>query len=182
MSVAFSLWITGRPGAGKSTLVRALVLRLRKRGIDPVVLTAEFFRDRFSPRPAGSEVERSTFYRGLVDVARMFAQRGIPVLIDATGMRRSYRAAAREQLEGFAEIHVDCPPEIAGARRAETLREGGGGARPVAVAERAVEYEAPVHPEVVVHSDREDPETGADRTMDFLISSGLIPSRRAYRI
>jgi adenylylsulfate kinase len=182
MSMSFALWITGRPGAGKTTLIRTLLERLRKRDIDPVVLSSEFFRQRFSPRPVETEDERAAFYRGLVEVARMFVERGIAVLIDATGMRRSYRAGARESLDGYAEILVDCPPELSGARHSENLSRSAGTLRATAVAEPAVEYEAPVHPEVVVHSDREDPEAEADKVMEFLLMSGLIPSRRWYRI
>ena len=48
-SPAFALWITGRPGAGKTTLANALLRRLHKRGIDAVVLSSDFFRRRFSP-------------------------------------------------------------------------------------------------------------------------------------
>ncbi len=182
LSPAFSLWITGPPGAGKTTLVDALVPRLRKRGIDPVVLSSEFFRQRFSPHPVDAEEDREAFYRGVIEVAAMFVDRGIPVLIDATGMRRSYRAAARECLDGFAEVYVECPPELSAARHAGNVSRGAGASLSSAVAEPAVRYETPVHPEVVIRSDREDPDAAASRTMDFLLSSGRIPSRRRYRI
>ena len=182
MSLAFALWITGRPGSGKSSLVQALLTRLRRREIDPVVLSSDFFRQRFSPHPVESEADRTAFYRGLVEVAGLFVDRGIPVLIDATGLRRSYRAFARECLDGFAEVHVDCPFELSRARHSENLIRSAGSSLSTAVAEPALEYEDPVHPEVVVHSDREDPEVGADRTMDFLLSAGLIPSKRWYRV
>ncbi len=172
----FALWITGRPGAGKTTLADALLRRLRKRGVDAVVLSSDFFRRRFSPRPIGAEEEREAFYRGIVEIAGLFVDRGIPVLIDATGMRRSYRAAAREGLGRFVEVHVDCPPEIAAARHAAS------GSRAAAPAEPATEYEDPVHPEVSVRTDVEDPETAADRAMECLIASGLIPSRRRYLV
>jgi adenylylsulfate kinase len=179
---AFVLWITGRPGAGKSTLVGALLNRLRKRNIDPVVLDADFFRRRFSPHPVETEERREAFYRGIVEIAGLFVGRRIPVLIDATGARRAYRAAARESLEGFAEVHVDCPPELSAARRSGAVSRGAGAPAASAVAEPATEYEAPVHPEVVVRTDRDDPEIAAEKTMDFLLSSGLIPSQRWYGV
>jgi adenylylsulfate kinase len=181
-SPAFSLWITGAPGAGKTTLVAALVPRLRKRGIDPVVLRSEFFRQRFSPHPVDAEEEREAFYRGMIEVAAMFVEHGVPVLIDATGMRRSYRTAARECLDGFAEVHVECPPELCATRHADNASRGAGASLPAGVVEPAARYETPVHPELVIHSDREDPESAAARTMDFLISSGRIPSRRQSRV
>lgn len=175
---AFALWLTGRPGAGKSTLADALLRRLHKRGIDAVVLGSDFFRQRFCPRAIETEEEREAFYRGIVEVAELFVERGIPVLIDATGMRRSYRAMARECLDGFAEVHVDCPPELGAARHVLSGSRVAG----APTAEPAKEYEDPVHPEVAVRTDIDDPETAADKTMNFLIASGLVPSRRRYLV
>jgi adenylylsulfate kinase len=177
---AFALWITGRPGAGKTTLAGVLLRRLHKRGIDAVVLNSDFFRQRFCPRPIEDEAEREAFYRGIVEIAALFVERGIPVLIDATGMRRTYRAAAREGLHGFAEVHVDCPPELGAARHSDS--RPAGAAQPVAVVEPATEYEDPVHPEVAVRTDIDDPEAAAEKTMNYLLASGLIPSRRRYWI
>jgi adenylylsulfate kinase len=179
---AFALWITGRPGAGKTTLVRALVERLHRRDVDPVVLSAEDFRKRFAPHPMETEKEREAFYRGMVEVAGLFVDRGIPVLIDATGTARAYRAAARECLKGFAEVHVDCPPELCAARRGGAAARVAGGSSAAAVAEPSTEYEAPVHPEVAVRTDRDDPDTAAEKTMEYLLSAGLIASRRWYRV
>ncbi len=169
---AFALWITGRPGAGKTTLTDALMRRFHKRGIDAVVLSSEFFRRRFSPRTIEAEEEREAFYRGIVEIAALFVERGIPAVIDATGMRRAYRAVARESVGRFAEVHVDCPPELSAARRFGAVHS----------VEPATEYEDPVHPEVVVRTDVDDPETAAEKTMNYLIASGLIPSRRRYLV
>src|SRR5690349_6700187 len=111
MNKPFVLWITGLPSSGKSTIVAALVRLLRKRDVDPVVLESDVFRKYFTPNATHSEEERILFYQGMVEVAAGFVDHDVPVVIDATGNRRAYRAPARERFPAFAEVFVDCPLE-----------------------------------------------------------------------
>jgi adenylylsulfate kinase-like enzyme len=174
MTTPFVLWITGRPASGKSALAAALLSRLRKRGVDPVLLEFDTFRKYFLTGAAPSEQDRERFYQGIVDVASKFVDRGLPVLIDAAGNRREYRTAARNRFPAFAEIFVDCPLEICRERDTRGLLAH----RPDA----ADGYEAPLHPELHLRTDREDPEEGARKVVDFLVSSSWIPSRRLYKV
>jgi adenylylsulfate kinase len=182
MAKPFALWITGLPASGKSSITTALVAELRKRSIDPVVLESDAFRNYFTPHATHSEDDRVRFYQGIVQVAGMFIEREVPVIIDATGNRRAYRAPARERLPVFAEVFVDCPLEICVARDPKGIyRQAREGATST-VPGLQVEYEPPLHPEVHVRGDQEDPESAAKKILDFLISSEWIPSRRLYRV
>lgn len=178
----FVLWITGLPGSGKSTLTAALRTRLRTRNVDPAVLESDLFRSYFTPHATYAEADRILFYRGMVEVASLFVDRGIPVILDATGNRREYRAPARERFPLFAEVHVDCPLEVCIERDPKGLyrkaREGSVATLPGAQAE----YESPIHPEVRIRSDREDPDEAARKIVDFMIRNEWIPSRRLYRV
>lgn len=170
MTTPFALWITGLPASGKSTLTAALLTKLRKRSIDPVVLDFDGFRKHFLAATLPSEDDRLRFYRGIVDVAALFLARDIPVIIDATGNRRAYRAAARERLPAFAEVFLDCPLEVCVARDTRGLHPKGA------------EFEPPLHPELRIRTDREDPQEAARKIVDFLIERGWIPSRKLYKV
>jgi adenylylsulfate kinase len=182
MAKPFALWITGLPASGKSSITAALVAALHKRSIDPAVLESDVFRKYFTPHATHSEEDRALFYQGMVEVAGMFVARDLPVIIDATGNRRAYRSPARDRLPVFAEVFVDCPLEVCMARDPKGIyrmaREGGATTVPGLQAE----YEPPIHPEVRIRADREDPESAARKIVDFLISSEWIPSRRLYRV
>jgi len=182
MDTPFALWITGLPASGKSSITAALVSRLHKRSIDPVILESDTFRKYFTPHSTHSEEDRVLFYQGVVEVAAMFLERWVPVIIDATGNRKAYRLHARERFPKFAEVFVDCPPEICIERDPKGIYRQGLQGTASAVPGLQAEYEPPMHPEIHIRSDREDPEEGARQILDFLISSEWLPSRRLYRV
>jgi adenylylsulfate kinase len=182
MTTAFALWITGLPASGKSTITAELVDRLRARGVDPVVLESDTFRRYFTPQATHSEEDRVQFYTGIVEIAARFLERGVPVLIDATGNRRAYRAPARERFPLFAEVHVDCPLERCIERDPKGIYRMGLQGTATSVPGLQAEYEPPIHPEVHIRSDREDPPSAARKILDFLILSEWIPSRKLYRV
>jgi adenylylsulfate kinase len=182
MERAFALWITGLPSSGKSSITAAVVDRLRKRSIDPVVLESDVFRSFFTTHATHSEEDRVLFYRGMVEVASRFLDHNIPVLIDATGNRRAYRAPARERFPLFAEVFVDCPLEVCIERDPKGIYRKGLEGTATSVPGLQADYEPPIHPEIHIRSDREDPESAARKVVDFLVRSEWIPSRKMYRV
>ena len=182
MDTAFALWITGLPASGKSTITAELVNRLRSRSVDPVVLESDVFRRYFTPQATHSEEDRVQFYKGMVEVAARFLERGVPVVIDATGNRRAYRAPARERFPLFAEVFVDCPLERCMERDPKGIYRMGVQGAATTVPGLQAEYEPPIHPEVHIRSDQEDPPDAARKILDFLIGSEWIPSRKLYRV
>jgi len=128
-----------------------------------VLLDFDLFRKHFlAPGPL-PEAERVRFYQGIVEVAARFVDHDVPVIIDAPGNRRAYRDLARERIPDFAEIFVDCPAEVCADRAPGS-------------------YEAPGHPELILHSAQEDPDSAARKIVTFLIDCGWIPSRKLYRV
>jgi len=182
MSATFALWLTGLPASGKSTITAELVSRLRARGVDPVVLESDVFRRYFTPHSTHSEEDRIQFYKGIVEMAGRFLEHGVPVLIDATGNRRAYRAPARERFPLFAEVYVDCPLERCMERDPKGIYAMGLQGAATTVPGLQAEYEPPIHPEVHIRADQEDPPSAARKIVDFLILSEWIPSRMLHRV
>ena len=182
MTPPFALWFTGLPASGKSSIAAAVATRLRARGVDPVVLESDVFRRYFTPQSTHSEEDRVHFYGGMVEVAAKFLDHGVPVLIDATGNRRAYRAPARERCSLFAEVFVDCPLEVCIERDPKGIYRKGIAGSAATVPGLQTEYEPPIHPEIHIQSDREDPDEAARKVVDFLIRGEWIPSRKLYRV
>lgn len=113
-----ALWFTGLPGCGKSAVARAVAQALAERGEEAVHLELDALRKDWFPEPDYSDAEREAAYARFVDEAATRAAAGELVLMDATAMRRRWRDAARQRMERFTEIYLDCPLETAMAREA----------------------------------------------------------------
>ena len=161
------VWLTGLPASGKTTIARCLQAQLRERGMRPALLDSDQLRDILTPEATYELSDRDRFYEALAQLAAMFAEQGVQVIIAATANRRRYRQAARERVTKFCEVFVDCPLEVCRQRDPKGLyaeSDDTGSLPGVGAA-----YEAPEHPELTVHSDRETAEESAGRVADFLL-------------
>jgi adenylylsulfate kinase len=110
--VSWAIWITGPPGAGKTTLARRAAKGLEAWGVPVKILELDAIRKIITPHPTYSDWEREVVYRALVVMARLLTEAGMPVLIDATAHRRAWRELARELIPLFAEVQLVCPVEV----------------------------------------------------------------------
>jgi adenylylsulfate kinase len=62
----FCLWITGKPGSGKTTIAEETEKRLRESGYDVLTLNLDELRKILTPQPRYTENERELVYRVLV--------------------------------------------------------------------------------------------------------------------
>jgi len=154
------VWITGLPGSGKSIVSRALVDILSEKGIDVHLLSSDELRKSLTPKPTYSLEERDIVYAALLYVAKTLTQKGINVIIDATGNLRRYRDAARAQISFFMEAYIDCPLDVCIQREAARNETYNA---PTQIYQKALKkkafstvpgigqpYETPLNPEVVV--------------------------------
>jgi adenylylsulfate kinase len=115
-AMSWAVWITGRPGSGKTTIAQQVVAALRARGERVTVLEASAVAAALVPDRAPSPHELDMIYRGLIYAASVLTRAGVPVIVDATAHRRAWRELARETIAHFAEVQLTCPEAICGAR------------------------------------------------------------------
>ena len=161
------VWVTGLPGSGKSVVANSLREKLQRHNIKAQILSSDTLRKAVTPEPTYTEEERDIFYNALVLVAQHLTENGINVIIDATGNRRRYRQSARTKIRQFIEAYLNCPLKVCMER--ETKR-GKTFQAPKDIYKRAIKgeaptvpgigapYEAPLHPEVIVDSEKLSPE------------------------
>lgn len=172
------IWLTGLPGAGKSTIAKSLKQELETRGIGVQVLRLDAFRNIIVPEPQYTETERDIIYNTLVFIAKILTRNGVNVILDATANRRRWRDAARVEITHFYEVYVECPLEecmereanrtdnlvisdlykkaLERRRNGQTSSEGLG--QMVGI---DVPYEEPVSPDLKIDSNTMNPEDAA---------------------
>lgn len=173
----FAVWITGLPASGKSTLAAALSRALEALGVEAAVLESDALRKVFTPNPRYDDEERDVFYASMAHVGRILTRHGVPVIFDATANRRVFRDRARKAIPKFLEVHVACPLAVCVSRDPKGIYRRGSRGEAARVPGLQAEYEPPLHPDVEVHGDREQPEEAARRVVNALREKGYLKPR-----
>ncbi len=169
-----TIWLTGLPASGKTTLAGVLAARLAERGHSVEVLDADALRQILTPRPRYDEEERKWFYGVLVYLADLLSRHGVTVLLAATAHRRAYRELARGTLPRFAEVYVSCPiGECRRRDRKELYQRARLGLIQTLPGEQEP-YEAPEAPSAVANTELLDPEEAADSVIHQLEQAGAL--------
>jgi bifunctional enzyme CysN/CysC len=171
------LWLTGLPGAGKSTLGNLVDVRLQAMGRHTYLLDGDNVRHGLSRDLGFTDADRVENVRRVAEVAKLMADAGLIVIAALISPYRNDRRMARELMRDgeFIEIFVDTSLAVAErrdlkglyrkARRGE-LRNFTGIDAP---------YEAPESPELRIMTESVSPEDGADRIIQYLTHRGIIP-------
>jgi len=108
------IWITGLPGAGKTTLARELASRLN----NSMVLDSEKIRPLLWPEIGYTIDDRSKNTRRLGSLAQMIErQTTIRVIVAAISPYRDDREGIREDSKHFLLVHLYVPIKILHERR-----------------------------------------------------------------
>ena len=152
LSAGVTIWFTGLPSSGKTTLAHALGKRLVDAGYDRVeVLDGDLAREHLSKGLGFSREDRAENVRRIGWVASLLARNGVVVLASVISPYRDDRDAVREMHgERFVEVHVATPLEVCAERDVKGLYAKQRAGELTGLTGVDDPYEPPRHPEVVV--------------------------------
>ena len=98
-------WITGRKGAGKTTLAMKLAKKLKARGKSVLILDGDDVRERISD-PGYSDAARWKHIDLVSRIAALAESQGIIVIVAMVSPRAIWRIAARKKFKESRLIYL----------------------------------------------------------------------------
>ncbi|HTF47652.1 MAG TPA: adenylyl-sulfate kinase [Pseudonocardia sp.] len=150
--VARVVWLTGLPGAGKSTIADALDEHLHHLGLHSYVLDGDNVRGGLNKDLGFSPGDRAENVRRVAEVARLMFDAGLVVIVALVSPFQDDRALARGLFDvgDFVEVWVDTPLAECARRDPKGLyARANAGALPDMTGVGQV-YEEPRRPDLVV--------------------------------
>ena len=111
---AFTLWLTGLSGSGKSTIAGAVEEELFKQNYHTYLLDGDNIRHHLNKDLGFTEKDRKENIRRIAEVAKLFNDGGIIVISAFISPFISDRQIAKEIIgkENFIEVFIDTSLEI----------------------------------------------------------------------
>jgi bifunctional enzyme CysN/CysC len=173
-----TLWFTGLPGAGKSTVAAAVEERLLALGQPAFLLDGDNLRHGLNGDLGFDEVARTENVRRTAHVAKLLAESGTVALVSLVSPYAADRRAAAglhasDDL-AFLEIFVDAPLELCEQRDPKGLYARARSGELAGMTGVGAPYEAPAEPDLVLGSFQETVEEEVERVMELLVARGLL--------
>ncbi len=167
---SYCVWVTGLPGAGKSTIARRVEARLIAAGVRAYALDGDAVRTGLCSDLGFSRLDRTENVRRVAHAARILVDAGVVAIVALISPYREDRRKARELFgpDEFVEVLVRCPVETCERRDPKGLyRKARCGELPrfTGISDP---YEEPESPELVVDTSTLDEDAAADAVLAFL--------------
>ena len=181
-----TIWLTGLPGAGKTTIAKATERLLHQLGARCCVLDGDQIRQGLSTDLGLTREDRREQARRVAHMAALLGDSGIVPIVALVSPYAEDRQLARNihnaASVGFLEVWVNTPLEVciardpkglyAAAAPAESNMSDRGGSQldGSGVTGLTAPYEAPISPDLCVNGDEARPRIAATRIVEKMLS------------
>ncbi len=176
-----TMWFTGLPASGKSTIASALEQILVQRGLHCYRLDGDNIRHGLNKNLGFSAEDRAENIRRIGEVAKLFADSGSVTLTSFISPYRRDRDLAREMHEkdkagaiAFLEVFVDAPIEVCEQRDPKGLYKKARAGELKGFTGIDDPYEAPLKPELVLKPATMSVEESVRACLDLLRTRGVV--------
>jgi adenylylsulfate kinase len=173
-----TLWLTGLPSAGKTTLALALADVLRSRGADVEILDGDQIRTYLSAGLGFSRQDRETQVTRIGFVAELLARHGVivlvPVIAPYADAREKVRAHHAEHGSALLQVHLSTPVEVCAERDVKGLYAKAFRGEISSMTGVDDPYEIPEHPDLRIDTSALDRDASVAALLDLLTERGLV--------
>jgi len=165
-----TVWLTGLSGAGKSTLAHRVEERLVTEGCRTYVLDGDNVRHGLCRDLGFSAEDRCENIRRIGEVGKLMTDAGLIVISAFISPFRSDRDGVRKLFEDgdFIEVYCDAPLHVCEERDVKGLYQKAREGQLSEFTGISSPYEAPLSPEIVVHTGKDGLEICVDSIIRYL--------------
>jgi adenylyl-sulfate kinase len=176
MSEGFTVWLTGLPGSGKTTIAHILAEHLKKIIPRPIeVLDGDILRKTLSQDLEFSKEDRDTHIRRVYNLCYEQNLTGKVSIASVISPYRLIREEARKKIKNFVEVYLWCPLEVLIQRDVKGFYKKAIAGEIKNFTGISDPYEEPLAPEVRLDTSQQAPDESAGEILDKLSRMGLIP-------
>jgi adenylyl-sulfate kinase len=172
----FTLWFTGLPCSGKSTLAELVAAELGRRGRGVEILDGDVVRTHLTKGLGFSKEDRDENIRRIGFVCGLLSKHGAAAIVAAISPYRSVRDDIRSRTENFVEVYVNTPLEVCIERDVKGMYKKALAGEIKNFTGIDDPYEPPLNPELVIETEKETPEISTARILAKLEAMSLLDS------
>ncbi len=171
-----TIWFTGLPSSGKSTIARILERRFREQGLNCELLDGDVVRTNLSKGLGFSREDRDTNIKRIGFVAHLLTRNDVIAIASAISPYREVRDDNRRLIGNFVEVYVKCSVEECERRDVKGLFKKARAGEITGFTGVDDPYEEPLNPEVVCETEKETAEESAEKVIRKLEELGYLKS------
>ncbi len=171
-----TVWLTGLPKSGKSTIAYGLERHLFDQNLMVHVLDGENLRHGLSDNLGFSALDRSEHIRRAANVAKMCNDLGLITVVALVSPYETDRCHARTIVgaERFFEVHVNAPVEVCEERDTDGLYAAAKSGEIERFTGVSAPYEHPMNPALKIDSAATPVDAAVQSIVDLLTAKGVL--------
>lgn len=177
--MSFTLWFTGLPSSGKSTVAKRVENELADQDVNIHNLDGDDIRAKLHPDLGFTKEERGTNNKRIAFICDLLNRNGVSSIVAAISPFDEYRQYAREMIDNFMLIYVECPVDVCKERDPKNLYQKAEEGKIPNFTGVNHPYEEPEDAEVTVNTEELSAEEAKERVMDKIREKGWIDQEKS---
>ena len=154
-----TLWLTGLPCSGKTTIAKRVKEELDNRGYKAVSLDGDDVRGKLNADLGFSEEDRNENLRRIAHVAKLFNENGNFVIASFVSPTNEYRSMVKEIIGNFKLVYVKCSVKTCEKRDTKGMYKKARQGEIKDFTGISAPFEEPDGADIVIDTEHNDPET-----------------------
>lgn len=169
-----TVWFTGLPSSGKSTLARALERLFKKKGLPVELLDGDVVRTHLSKDLGFSREDRDTNVKRIGFVCQLLTRHGVAAIASLVSPYRDSRDYNRSLIGNFVEVHVKASADACAKRDVKGLYQKARAGEIKGFTGVDDPYEEPLAAEIVCDTEKESAEESLAKIVSRLEELGYL--------